>query len=163
MPETEMEMEAQSFAVWAGVEPVAGDEGVTDVLAAMSAALSDSGGSPHDAGDSKVAAVFGDAATAAESAIVGQWNAQRLDRDPLPKLRIGVAESTTVAEALADAANGNQILMSSAVDAATGGLLDARPIGLVRLPGADQPSQLWLMTDSRPHVDSRPPRLDHLQ
>ena len=154
--------EQHSFVVWAAVETAEGHTDHDGALAAMALALDVGGGAAIEAGGDQVAAGFGEASAAAEAAIVGQWNAQRLDGET-PKLRVGVGDSEDSAAALAEAANGNQILMSAAVDLATGGMLDARPIGLVTLPGADESSQLWLMTDSRPDVDRRPPRLDHLR
>ena len=107
-----------------------------------------------------VHAVFDDAAAAVEAAVVAQWNVQKMD-DPGLKLRVGVHASaddqaaTAGSAAVASVANGNQILASGSVDQATGGVLDARPMGMIEL-ATEGPVQLWLMTDSRPDVDRRP-------
>ena len=107
-----------------------------------------------------VVAIFNDPSAAMEAAIIGQWRAQREINDPCRKLRIGV-HSGTLAEAIAVLAcsNGNQIIFSGAIDNATGGALDARPMGLVQLWADSDPTQLWLSTDSRPDIDGRPLRL----
>lgn len=129
-----------------------------DVASTLTAAIEDGAGVATD--DGVLTARFGDPAAAVEAAVVGQWNVQKLGSVGL-KLRVGIhtdddpATAAVGAEALADIANGNQILASGAVDVATGGMLDARPMGTVRLAGAE-PVQIWLMTDSRPDVDRRP-------
>lgn len=125
--------------------------------------IADAGGKPL--ADALVAAAFDDAAAAAEAAIVGQWSVQRLEEHPCVKVRVGVhadadREAATIgAAALCEVANGNQIIMSGAVDTATGGVVDARPMGIVDLDGLGGPTQLWLVTDSRPDVDRRPLRI----
>ena len=112
---------------------------------------------PHDL---PVVAMFDDPPAAVEAAIVGQWRVQREINDSCRRLRIGV-HMGSLAEAIAVLAyaNGNQIIFSGAIDVATGGALDARPMGLVKVWADSEPTQLWLSTDSRPDIDGRPLRI----
>lgn len=107
-----------------------------------------------------VLAAFDDPAKAVEAAIVCQWRVQREIDDPCRKLRIGV-HSGSLSEAIAvlECSNGNQIIFSGAIDVATGGALDARPMGLATIWADSKPTQLWLSTDSRPDIDGRPLRI----
>ncbi len=155
-------MSDSSWFVAVGVEEIAGTETATAMATEfVGGILVERGGQVCDAPGSVVR--FVDAAAAVEAAVVGQWTAQRADPPLGVKVRIGIDSSEPGALALLRAANGNQILMSNAVDQATGGMIDARPMGMVILPGHDAPGSVWLSTDSRPDIDGRPPRLDHLQ
>ena len=107
-----------------------------------------------------VVASFEDPAAAVEASIVGQWRVQREMNDPHRKLRIGVhVGSLAETVAVLDWANGNQIVFSGAVDLATGGVLDARPMAVAKIWTDSEPTQLWLSTDSRPDIDGRPLRI----
>ncbi len=121
--------------------------------------FSDSGASLIDH-QLPVVASFEDATTAVEASIVGQWRVQREINDPHRKLRIGVhVGSLSETVAVLECSNGNQIVFSGAVDLATGGALDARPMALVNIWTDSEPTQLWLSTDSRPDIDGRPLRI----
>jgi len=107
-----------------------------------------------------VVASFEDPTTAVEASIVGQWRVQREINDPHRKLRIGVhVGSLSETVAVLNCSNGNQIVFSGAVDLATGGALDARPMALANIWTDSEPTQLWLSTDSRPDIDGRPLRI----
>ena len=107
-----------------------------------------------------VVASFEDPAAAVEASIVGQWRVQREMNDPHRKLRIGVhVGSLSETVAVLDCSNGNQIVFSGAVDLATGGVLDARPMAVAKIWADSEPTQLWLSTDSRPDIDGRPLRI----
>ena len=107
-----------------------------------------------------VVASFEDPAAAVEASIVGQWRVQREINDPHRKLRIGVhVGSLSETMVVLDCSNGNQIGFSGAVDLATGGVLDARPMAVAKIWTDSEPTQLWLSTDSRPDIDGRPLRI----
>ena len=157
--------------LWVDVEVLQGSgaTGATGVVVDTVAAVVSTGGGEPIAAAGLFVARFDAAAAAGEAAIVGQWNVQRLEPQPGFKLRVGLHSdesldrATAGAHALCEAANGNQILMSGAVDILSGGTLDARPMGVAQLPGDGGQTQLWLMTDSRPDVDPRPLRDEHLR
>mgnify|MGYP001159400860 FL=1 len=105
-------------------------------------------------------AEFSDSAAAVEAAIVSQWRVQREIKDDARKLRVGVHRgSLNQTHLVLACANGNQIVFTQAVDEATGGTLDARPMQRVALWSETEPTQLWLSTDSRPDIDGRPLRV----
>ena len=107
-----------------------------------------------------IVASFEDPAAAVEASIVGQWRVQREINDPHRKLRIGVhVGSLSETMVVLDCSNGNQIVFSGAVDLATGGVLDARPMAVAKIWTDSEPTQLWLSTDSRPDIDGRPLRI----
>jgi class 3 adenylate cyclase len=152
--------------MWVAVEVL--DEQAVEPAAVRSAfdqVTGVGGGRAFDPPGAVFAAAFDDPAAAVEASIVGQWNVQRLERHPGVKVRVGLHVeggqdgAAMGAAALSEVANGNQILFSGSVDAATNGLLDARPMGVVELEGMSAPTQVWMVTDSRPDVDGRPLRL----
>ena len=149
--------------VCAALEILDADDAIAErVVNVVRDSLVSAGGRPL--GDGGLEHAFDDCAVAVEAAIVAQWDAQRLDGGEGVKVRLGIhvgpdgASASAGAAALCEAANGNQIVASAAVDAATGSMLDARPMGTHDVPGVGV-GQLWLLTDSRPHVDARPLRL----
>lgn len=154
---------ADRTVVCADLEILDADTAIVEqVLSLVGDSLVAAGGRPVD-GDSGGHS-FDDCGAAVEAAIVAQWDAQRHDGGTTVKVRLGIHvaaddDSAAVgARALCETANGNQIVASAAVDAATGSMLDARPMGAHDVPGVGM-GLVWLLTDSRPHVDPRPLRL----
>ena len=159
----------QWVVVWVEVEPLA-DHARHDVAAVreeFDRVFDTSGGVAEETtGSAVVVGCFAEPAAAVEAAVLGQWAVQRREPHPGVKARVGIhlaaarAMSAEGAAALCAMANGNQIVVSGPVDTATGGTLDARPMGMVALAPTADPVQVWLMTDSRTDVDRRPLRLD---
>jgi hypothetical protein len=106
---------------------------------------------------------FVEASVAVEAAIVGLWEAQKAHGELQLKVRMGVHtgddSSLSAALAVLATANGNQIVVSGATDAAAGGAFEARPMGSASIVADAGPMALWIVTDSRPGVDRRPLRL----
>ena len=103
---------------------------------------------------------FEDPANAVEAAVIAQWRTQREINDPGRKMRIGIhLGDLSQALAVLGCSNGNQIVFSGQIDDVTGGTLDARPMVRAQLWPDGEPVQLWLSTDSRPDIDSRPLQL----
>jgi class 3 adenylate cyclase len=137
------------------------------VVDTMAEALVGAGGVPvapaQLSGRAAFVGGFAEASVAVEAAIVGLWEAQKAHGELQLKVRIGVHtgddSSLSVALAVLATANGNQIVVSGATDAAAGGAFEARSMGSASVVAEAEPLALWIVTDSRPGVDRRPLRL----